>query len=203
MSPRRTLVLPVVALVAAVTLLAGACGSDDNSADKKTTTTEKSSAGRNGYDGPTTTISAAEFSAGIKKGQDEIAAAGNDPCKVMEAFQTVSMSMGAPTTKDQRKQAALLALQFYRAIADAAPAELSSEAGVLRKTADKIEAEGEKENWSEEFMKSPKAITDNKDFETASTKLMTTLGAKCSPSSGAAGTDGTGAGDGTQSAPNP
>lgn len=181
---RRSIALPLVALLAALTLLAGACGGDSKAEDSKKTTTTEKTGGKSKGSETTTTMSNKDFEAGLSKAQASIKDAGNDPCKLMEAFQSIGMSMGTPSNTDQRKGATLLALSFYRSIADAAPQELAAEAAVIRKTADKIEQEGKDSNWSEEFMKSPKSIEGDKSFETASTKLMTDISTKCGPKTG-------------------
>lgn len=178
MPSRRTLALPLVALLTAFTLFAGACSSDDKADDtKKTTTTEKN--GKSSDSETTTTMSDADFSAGIKKIQTGLDDAGDDPCKVIQAFQSVGSAMGAPSNTAQRRQVTELAVVFYKKVADVAPKDLSSEADTLRKTAGKIEQEGKDANWSEEFMKSPKSIENDKAFEEASMKIMTSISQSC------------------------
>ena len=133
MPSRRTLALPLVALLTVFTLFAGACSSDDKADDsKKTTTTEKS--GKDGKDSEsktTSTMSNGDFTAGIKKIQADLDAAGDDPCKVIAAFQSVGSAMGAPSNTDQRRQVTELAVVFYNKVADVAPKELAAEAAVL------------------------------------------------------------------------
>ena len=201
MPSRRTLALPLVALLTAFTLFAGACSSDDKADDtKKSTTTEKD--GKSSDSETTTTMSDADFSAGIKKIQTGLKDAGDDPCKVIEAFQSVGSAMGAPSNTDQRRQVTELAVEFYNKVADVAPKDLATQAETLRKVADKIEQEGKEANWSEEFMKSPKSIENDKAFEEASMTIMTSISQSCG---GPAGTDkGTGgaeAGGATETPP--
>lgn len=184
MPSRRTLVLPLVAVLAALTLLAGACGGSDKADDtKKTTTTEKNGAPSTA---PPSTMDDGAFSAGISKAEAAMTDAGKDPCKVMSAFQGMVTTVAAPANAAQRKQAGLLQIKFLRAIADTAPSNLSKEAATLREAADKVQKEGEETNWSEDFMKSPKSLKGSKDYEKASTALVTAMSEKCQPATGGA-----------------
>ncbi|MBS1837842.1 MAG: hypothetical protein JST64_09115 [Actinobacteria bacterium] len=83
----------------------------------------------------------------------------------------------------------MLQISFLRAIADAAPSDLSKEAATLRDAADKVQKEGEQTNWSEDFMKGPKSLEKNTAYSTASSKLVTAIGKQCVPSAGGAPTD--------------
>lgn len=184
MSSRRTLALPLVAVLAALTLLAGACGSDSKADDSKKSTTTEKSADSSKSSEPTSTVSDAEFDAGISKAEAALKAAGKDQCKVMESFQSLFNEIGSPANATQRKQAGMLQLAFLRAIADAAPSDLSKEADMLRTAADKIEKEGNEANWSKSFLNEPRSIKGNKDYENASAKLMESISKNCTPAAG-------------------
>jgi hypothetical protein len=189
MSRRRLLILPLVALLSALALVVGACGDDDASDEKKpTTTAEKDDASsEDDSDMTTSTMSPEEFDAAIAATRATLDAAGDDPCKVMEAFATMGQSIGAPTTTEQRKQTTEVALAFYRALADAAPESMSAEAETIRTTVDEIAAEGEEKDYSEEFLTEPDAIKNDTGFSEATGKIMTSIGAGCAPEAGADG----------------
>ncbi len=182
MSVRRTVLIPFLALLAALTLVAGACSSGDKSDEGsiKTATTEKAEGDDTGSTDTTeATKSDEEFSAAIDDARQQIKDAEGDPCKVIETFQSLGSSLGTPTSADQRKQTTELAIDFYTALADAAPEDLSAEADQVRSTVKEIQKEGEESNWSEEFMTEPKAVKDNEAFTEATTKLLTTLSSGC------------------------
>ena len=115
--------------------------------------------------------------------REALEGAKDDPCKIMEAATTMSTAMSGATTPEQREQAARIALDAIRAMADSASPELSAEADKLRDAADAIEKEGEQANWSEEFMQQPKAIKDNEAYTEASSKITGELTQKCTPTS--------------------
>jgi hypothetical protein len=185
MSRRRTILLPFIALVAVIALVTGACGGDDSAGDdseKTTTTAEESTTTADdgsGEDAPTTTVSDADFEASVTEAKEALAAAGDDPCKVMETFESLGMSIGNPTNRDQRKQATELAVAFYVALADAAPADLAEQADQIRATVEKIEQEGEETDYSEEFLNEPEAIKNDTTFNDASGKIMTAFSTQC------------------------
>jgi hypothetical protein len=183
MSRRRTVLLPFIALMAVIALVAGACGGDDKADDdkkKSTTTTEKSTETTDaGDDATTTTVSDADFEASVTKAKDALDEAGTDPCKVMETFETLGMSVGNPSNTEQRKQATALAVAFYLALADAAPDDLKAEADQVRATVEEIEKEGEESNYSEEFLNEPEAIKNDSSFNDASGKIMTAFTTQC------------------------
>lgn len=181
----RKLVLSLVAVVAATAFVVGACSSDDSSDAKKTTTTEKSDSGKKSDTDETTqaprpTVDDAEFKSQMDKARSSLKGAGDDPCKVMETFQSVGAGLGDPSTPAQRKEATLLAVDFYKALADAAPDDLSSEADQVRTSVDAILKEGEDSNWSEDFFNSPEAVKDDK-FNAATTKILEAFTTKCAP----------------------
>lgn len=179
---RRPILLPFIALLAVVAFVAGSCSSDD-SADKdsdKTTTTKKSD---DDSEAGSSTVAPADFDAALSQAQKALEGAKDDPCKIMEAATTMSTTMSGATTPEQREQAARIALDAIRAMADSASPELSAEADKLRDAADAIEKEGEQANWSEEFMQQPKAIKDNEAYTEASSKITGELTQKCTPTS--------------------
>lgn len=182
MSRRRNILLPFVALLAAFAFVAGACGGDDDKADddKKTTTTEKKSDSDSDEGDTSTTVSDADFEKAVAQAKDALADAADDPCKVMQTFETSGMEIGNPSNTEQRKQATELAVAFYLALADAAPDDLSAEADQIRETVKKIEKEGEESNWSEEFLNEPEAIKGDASFNEASGKIMTAFTTQCS-----------------------
>jgi hypothetical protein len=186
MSRRRTILLPFIALLAMFALVAGACGGGDDKADdsdkKETTTTTEKADGDDGDDQTTTTVSDADFESSVQEAKDALEDAGTDPCKVMETFETLGMSIGNPSNTEQRKQATELAVAFYLALADAAPSDLSAEADQVRSTVEKIQQEGEESNYSEEFLNEPQAIKDDASFNEASGKIMTAFTTQCGAS---------------------
>lgn len=189
MSVRRSFLLPFVALLALVALVAGACSSDDSSdGDKKeTTTTAKASDSESdsGSDSTETTeaMSDDDFSAAIETAMTALDDANGDPCKLMDTFQSLGSTMGNPTNTEQRKQTTELALAFYTALADAAPDELSAEAEQVRTSVKAIEKEGEETNWSEEFMTEPEAVKNDSTFTESTTAILTKFTEQCSPTS--------------------
>ena len=181
---RRPILLPFIALLAVVAFVAGSCSSDD-SADKdsdKTTTTKKSD---DDSEAGSSTVAPADFDAALSQAQKALEGAKDDPCKIMEAATTMSTAVVTKfaRTPEQREQAARIALDAIRAMADSASPELSAEADKLRDAADAIEKEGEQANWSEEFMQQPKAIKDNEAYTEASSKITGELTQKCTPTS--------------------
>lgn len=184
MSSSRKLALPLVAVLAALTLVVGACSSDDSSDDKKTTTTEKSGkdSGSDKEDGTTTTVSEDDYTKAMETARGTLKDAGDDPCKVMQAFQSVGSTLGEPFSPAQREQATMLAVDFYKALADAAPDDLSAEADQVRTSVEEIVKEGKESDWSEDFFNSPKAVSDEK-FTNATTKILEAFTTKCTPAS--------------------
>ena len=186
MSTPRKLALPAVAVLAALTFLVGACSSDDSSDGKKTTTTEKSDkgsdSGTDDGDQSTTTMSDGDFEKSMDTARNSLKEAGDDPCKVMQTFQSVGASIGEPSSPAQREQATMLAVDFYKALAESAPDDLSAEADQVRTSVEAIVKEGKESNWSEEFFNSPKAVSDEK-FNEATTKILESFTQKCAPES--------------------
>lgn len=176
---RSRFLLPLLAVLAMLTSVAGACSSDKKADEtKKTTTTEQDAA-------TTTTVSDATFAATVDEARKQLEAAGTDPCKVIAVYQSAGTSMNNPATTAQRKEATALAVSFFNALADAAPKDLAAEAATIHKVSGQLEQEGKDTNWSSEFMKGPKSITQNKDFEQAATKVSSEIARTCMPNSGA------------------
>lgn len=180
MSRRRSLILPFVALVAAVALFTGACSSDKKADDtKKSTTTEKTS---KQDPASTTTISDQEFSAQIETANKALDAAGEDPCKVLSSITSTLGRGGEPTNAKQREEFARLIIRGYRVIAATAPKDLASDAATLDAGLDKLEKEGTQTNWSEDFLKEPKSIDEK--TQKAMTSLMSSIQKSCTPATG-------------------
>ncbi len=187
MSVRRSFLLPFVALLALVALVAGACSSDDSSdgdKDKKeTTTTAKKSDSDSDTTETTEAMSDDDFSAAVESAKKSLDEADGDPCKLMDTFQSLGSTMGNPANTDQRKQTTELALAFYTALADAAPDELKSDADKVRTSVEAIEKEGEETNWSEEFMAEPEAVKNDPSFTESTTAILTKFTEQCGSTS--------------------
>ncbi|UDY34753.1 hypothetical protein [Dermatobacter hominis] len=183
MSRRRTLFLPLIALMAVFALVAGACGGDDKADDeagskkKTTTTTEKATDTTEEGDVTTTTVSDADFETAVDEAKTQLAEAGDDPCKVIEQFRTLGTSIANPSNAAQREQATGLAVAFYLALADAAPAELSAEADQIRATVEKIEDEGKEKGYTEEFLSKPESVDEA--FNDNTNKILTAFTTQC------------------------
>lgn len=189
MTRRRHFALPIVALIATATLFAGACSSDSKADKKETTTTTKSKS--DSGDSTSTTVSAEDFDKTIAAANKALKDANGDPCKVISAITAMGSAMSDAKTTDQRKQATGVAVAAIHALADAAPANLKTEADQLNQAADAIAKEGKETNYSDDFMKEPKAISAESGYNDAMTAISSDFMTKCG---GATGSGNGGAG---------
>lgn len=81
---------------------------------------------------PQVTVVDDEFAKVIQSIDDQINAAGNDPCKVLAAF---SGTVPTPANPDQTKQAIDVVARMFTRLADAAPPQAAAAAETVRATA--------------------------------------------------------------------
>jgi len=172
--------LPLVALLAALTLVAGACGDSKDSASKKTTTTTAAKKSTTTGDGPTTTVSAKDYAAALDGAQQQLDAAKGDPCAIVAVFDSLN-GLPDPTDEAEGKQAVTFLANLLTTVADTAPAGSEAQAAAIRTAATGLQSEAEAAGYSQEFLAgtdTPKAL-DTPEFKSAMTDFQTKTTAQC------------------------
>lgn len=190
----RTRPLLAGVLIAVALLAATACSNDSDVATSSSTTTKAPSSttaegGSTGNsisppssDGVTETStdrrSFAESIDGLNKDLD---AAKGDVCKLFALFDSTS-TVEDPTDKAESKQAIEYVVRLLKAVADAAPASLSSEADAIRTTADKVQQEAAAADFDPAFLSSDQfKAFDDAAFNTAMQKFSQEATSGCVP----------------------
>lgn len=104
--------------------------------------------------------------------------------RALSGVTKISVPMSDAKTTEQRKQATEIAVSAIKALADAAPANLKAEADKLSQAADAIAKEGKETNYSDDFMKEPKAISAESGYNDAMTAISSDFMTKCGGATG-------------------
>jgi hypothetical protein len=134
---------------------AGCGGKKDASAT--TTTVKTSTTSSVTTEGPTTTLTDAEYAAFAARLQSDITAAGSDPCKVQVVLKELSSGSRAPATPQQLKVAVELVSQMLTKLADSAPASLATEAQAVREAGPRFAGAAQANGYSIDWFHSSAA----------------------------------------------
>lgn len=186
--------LMVVALLTATT----ACGNDSDVA-KSTSTTAKpaassttagDSAGSSapdtttGEDTTETTVARTAFADSIGRLNSDLDAAKGDACKLFALFDSTA-TVEDPSDKAESEQAIAYVVRLLNAVADAAPASLSTEADAIRATAKKVQDQAAAAGYDPAFLSSEKFTAfDDPAFNTAMQKFSEQISSECAPTTG-------------------
>ncbi len=165
-------------LMLASVLVIGACGSADKSISAtESTTTSKAKAGSD--ETTTTTVDPQKFSDTLATLTTQIEDQRGDLCGLVGVLDGAGAA-GNPTTADQAIAAATFLGMAYGAIADAAPAEASADAEVVRTAAESMVAETQQPGFDlEKFTsKGPAAFSDEKFLDSMSS-LFAVVSKQC------------------------
>jgi hypothetical protein len=179
----RTTVLPLLAVLTALTLTAGACSSDDSSS-KKTTTTEaskKTTTTAKEGSSTSTTLSAKEFDAQMSKVESQLDKLSGDVCGPVEVIGSLS-TVPTPSDPAQAKRFVAAYASLLEQVAASLPADKATQAAAIRKAAKDVQAEGAAAKYSDSFMSGPKAFT-TKEFTAAMQDYQTLSTEKCATTS--------------------
>jgi hypothetical protein len=187
MSKRTTVGRSVLgtAMVAVLALVLVACGGDDE-ADETTTTTEAT-------DETTTTTAAPlsdeEFQAQVDPILADLAAAGTDLCKVIEAA-SASGPAAEASTEAQVKLTVEAQVAILRAIAATEPVDQAN-AATINGVADDLAAAAEADGYSTDFLQSEEfaAVVNDEQLVAALSPYQTRAASECAPT-GADGATG-------------
>jgi hypothetical protein len=178
---------PVVALLTALTLVAGACGGDskDSSASNKTTTTASKKTTTTVAGKSSTTL---PFNDALDKAESDLDKAKTDPCQLLAFFGTLN-TLPDPQNAAEGKRAVTFLSTLLTAVGDTAPPSEAAAAATLKQAAKDLEAEGAAANYSKEWLTSkdtPKALSDPK-VTAALTSFQTTASKTCGGTAGSPG----------------
>lgn len=197
--------LAVVAVVAALTVLLGACGGSDGNAKsagekagdtKKSETTVKNSGGsEDGTDKPTSgatkePLSDSAFASRLDKVNATITSAGKDPCKISAAQNT---EPPAPTNSAQVAKVVETYSLLLRSMAGVLPAASAESAKALNNAADAVEKAAKDAKYPKDFFGSEelsKAMSQSGVNEGISAFAKTTKGCPGSADMSAASPNG-------------
>lgn len=155
---RRRLV-PMVAALACLALVVGACSDDgETGADRDRTTTSTTDGGTDAgseepADGDPTTTGPAEersFDEVADAVSAEMEAASGNLCELV--MLSAGMSGVEPADRDEVARAVTLTTDWLIAIAEAAPPESAQQAEVVRNSAEAIQEAAREADYSEEFL---------------------------------------------------
>lgn len=169
-----------VATMAALALVAGACGGDDKA--DETTTTEKSTETTES----TTTLADDDYSAKIADYTASVDAAGTDLCALSAALGT---QPPAPANPAQSKELIELYAKLLRTLAATMPEDPTT-VTTLNDTADALLAEAEAAGYPADFLSNPdtapKSLT-SEAFNAANTATAAKAQTQCASTTTAAG----------------
>ncbi len=189
MSVRRSLIVPLAVLLG---LTAVGCGDDNKDSAKSTTTVADSAtttvaptggsetSEKSADTGPTTTISAADFDAGIATANAALDAAGTDFCKIASAAN--KLTVDTPSTPEQAKALYETYASIFTKIADSLPLDSKADAATLKAATAKMLADAEASNYDPSKLsgsQAPAAFADEAVTDTMD-KVGESIGSTCS-----------------------
>jgi hypothetical protein len=166
-----------VAAVAALALVAGACGGDDEETTEETTTTAE-------LDGEATSttvepLSDEEFDAQVEPLVAELEAAGTDLCAVLQAA-SASGPESSAATEAQVRTTVDAQVKILRAIAATEPVD-EPNAAVINRVADELAAAAEEDGYTVDFVlgEAFTSLLGAEDFTVAITAYQTRQASDC------------------------
>jgi hypothetical protein len=171
----------VAGALVALALAPVACSSDDAKpvdGAKATSSTASSTTVA-----PPSTVTDEDFDKTAATAEALIAAAGSDPCKLLQSLSQAS-NLPSPINPRQTERGVQVVATLFTAAADTAPASSAADAAVLRKAAADLQAEGAAQGWDPKWLTgSPKSISDPA-VATAFRNYQTQVGTTCKPAAG-------------------
>lgn len=177
-STMRRLVPLIVFVTIGVTLGAG-CSSDDAGGDRASETTTSAGESTDATATSTSVPDPAKFNSTLDRLATQIDEAEGDICELLGGLDRAG-SAGSPTSPDQAVVAGQFIAKAYRAIADAAPAEVAAEADRVREAADAMAAETEAPDFdAEQFIADGPTAFADEDFIAAVSKVFASIEDEC------------------------